>query len=215
MKLNTFSALLGAISLLAMPLTSPLRAEELSCPDQFSGIELSDLQVDQLQSLEDQFGDTLDNVALSPETETQMEQLEKAFEEKVMALLSPEQEQQIAELDDWANNRVAEIAPELLTETGDEPALTDDQEAALELVEAEYDQAFASLLTPEQQQQLAILEAELDAEMEALEPDLSAEEETSLDTAETQFEQGLMEILSEEQRQQLSRNLESCGAAGF
>lgn len=216
MKLNTFSALLGAISLLAMPLTAPLRAEELSCPDEFAGIELSDLQADQLQSLEDQFDDTLnDIVTLPPETEAQMEELDKAFEEKVMALLSSEQEQQIAQLDAWANKRVAEIAPELLAETGDEPTLTEDQTAALELVEQEYDQAFTSLLTPEQQQQLATFEAELEAEMEALEPDLSEAEEASLDAAETQFEQGLVEILSEEQLQQLSRNLESCGTADF
>ncbi|MEM8612989.1 MAG: hypothetical protein AAGF93_13295, partial [Cyanobacteria bacterium P01_H01_bin.105] len=189
MKLKLLSTLLGAISLLAMPLTRHVHAEEAACPTKYEGIELSETQRTELQALQGELNSQITEIMAaspetdSPEAEEQLAQLEEAFDSQVSALLSPEQEAQVDQLDAWAEGEIATIAPELLT-AEEEPALTPEQEAALNSVEEQYDQYFQSLLTPEQQQQVGMMEEEFDAEVSASGLGPSAEQEASIEMAE-------------------------------
>ncbi|MEM9265479.1 MAG: hypothetical protein AAGA46_08140 [Cyanobacteria bacterium P01_F01_bin.13] len=201
-----------------MPLTRQVQAEELACPTKYEGIELSDSQKTELQALQGDLDTQIDAIlatsteADSPEAEEQLAQLEEEFDSQVTALLSPEQEEQVGQLDAWAEDRIASIAPELLTAAEEEPALTPEQEAALDTVEEQYDQYFKSLLTPEQKQQVVLMEEEFDAEVDASGLGLSAEQEAGIEMAEAAFEEDVMGILTDEQRQQIDDNLAACAA---
>ena len=216
MNFKLLSTLLGALSLLAMPLTRHVYAEEAACPTKYQGIELSESQRTELQTLQTGLDNQITEIlasspeATSPEAEEQLAQLEAEYESEVVALLSPEQEEQVGQLDAWAEGQIAAIAPELLTAEEDEPALTPEQEAALESVDEQYDQYFKSLLTPEQQQQVDIIEEEFDAEVDASGLGPTAEQEASVEMAETAFEQDVIALLTDEQRQQIDDNLAAC-----
>ncbi|MEM7064713.1 MAG: hypothetical protein AAF572_16340 [Cyanobacteria bacterium P01_B01_bin.77] len=214
MKLKLLSTLLGAISLLAMPLTRHVQAEEAACPTKYDGIELSETQRTELLTLQEELDTQITEIlatseADSPESEEKLAQLEEEFDSQVAALLSPEQEEQVGQLDAWAEEQMATIAPELLTAEAD-PALTPDQEAALDSLEEQYDQYFQSLLTPEQQQQVGLIEEEFDAEVDASGLGPSAEQEASIEMAEATFEQDVMALLTDEQHQQIDNNLAAC-----
>lgn len=216
MKLKLLSTLLGAITLLAMPLTRQVHAEEPVCPTKYEGIQLSDAQRTELQAMQNELDNKITDILAtsseseSPESEDQLAQLEEEFESQVSALLSPEQEEQVGQLDAWAEEQIATIAPELLTAEEEDPALTPEQETALDVVEEEYDQYFQSILTPEQQQQVAMFEEEFDAEVDASGLGPSAEQEASIEMAEETFEQDVMGILTDEQLQQIDTNLAAC-----
>ena len=205
------SVVLGTVVLVAMPLMRQVQAqtqaEELACPAEFDGIELSEDQQMQLLALEEQFDEQLEAIMpMTPEAEAQVDQLEDSYDQQVSALLSPEQEQQVEQLDAWAESQVAGIAPELLA-SDTEPELSEEQEAALETLEDAYDLTFSSILTPETQQQVSLLEEQMDEELEATMPELTAEQIASIEAAEADYEMGVMQVLTPEQQQQLESNL--------
>lgn len=218
MNFKLLSTLLGAISLLTMPLIRHVQAEEAVCPTKYDGIELSETQRTELQALQGELDNQITEILAtssepdSPETEEKLAELEEEFDSQVSALLSPEQEEQVDQLDAWAEGQISTIAPELLTEE-DEPALTPEQEAALDSLEEQYDQYFQSLLTPEQQQQVGIIEEEFDAEVDASGLGPSADQEASIEMAEAAFEQDAMELLTDEQHQQIDDNLAACAVS--
>lgn len=109
------SVLLGAIALFSLPLAHQTHAEEASsCPANFEGIKLRDEQQIQLATLEKQYDSKIEFIIpASPDAEARVEQLEQPFEQQISALLSPEQEQQISQLDAWAQDSVTSVAPEL------------------------------------------------------------------------------------------------------
>lgn len=213
MNLKTLSAFLGAIALITIPASQPIQAEEaLICPDEFHGIELSQDQERQLQALADSFDNKMAALPpVSPESEAQITELEKAFEENMSSFLSPEQEQQIEQLDAWTERRINAIAPELFDsefESDTEPTLTAEQEAELATLETEYEKKFQAIVPIDQQQQLEDLELQLAEDMTSTMADeANAEQVASLDAAEADYEQGIMQILTAEQRQQLASNM--------
>ncbi|MEM8611159.1 MAG: hypothetical protein AAGF93_03995, partial [Cyanobacteria bacterium P01_H01_bin.105] len=75
------------------------------------------------------------------------------------------------------------------------------------------DQYFQSLLTPEQQQQVGMMEEEFDAEVSASGLGPSAEQEASIEMAEAAFEEDVMAILTDEQHQQIDDNLAACSVS--
>lgn len=217
MKLKLLSTLLGAISLMALPLTRHVQAEEAACPTKYDGIELSETQRTELLALQTELDNQITEILAASESDSseadeKLAQLEEEFDSQVASLLSPEQEEQVDQLDAWAEGQIVNIAPELLTED-EEPALTPDQAAALDSLEEQYDQYFQSLLTPEQQQQVGMIEEEFDAEVDASGLGPSAEQTASIEMAEAAFEQDAMALLSDEQHQQIDNNLAACSEA--
>ncbi|MEM9483418.1 MAG: hypothetical protein AAGA83_06970 [Cyanobacteria bacterium P01_F01_bin.116] len=212
MKLKTLAVLFGSIALVTVP--NQVGAEELSCPAEFDGVELSDSQQIELKALEDELDSKIEAIMpTTPESEAQIEQLEDTFDQRVSALLSSEQEQQVEQLDAWAESNIARIAPELLAEDA-EPELTEEQEVALESLEEAYDANLQGILTPEQQQQVELLEEQLDAEMEDSMPAPTPEQAANMEAAEMEFEEDVIALLTEDQIQQIQSNLEACSVPG-
>ncbi|NER79058.1 MAG: hypothetical protein F6K42_05650 [Leptolyngbya sp. SIO1D8] len=210
MKFKTPLIFLGAIALASITLAFRGQAEEeyIDCPDELDGIELSDSQTAQLWQLEAELHETIDNIMpLSAETEATIEQLEENFESQIETLLSPQQKQQIEQLDSWIEEQEIAIVPEFLEEDDDDFSLSPDQEEKLEAVEEEYEERIQAILTPEQQQQIESFEDQLDEAIEAELPEPTVEQEERIETAEVVFEQGVMQILTPEQLQQWQLNL--------
>ena len=215
MKFKTISVFLSAIALVAVPLMLRGQAEETyDCLDPLEAIELSDDQNAQLWQLEEDLYEKMDEILpISSDSEAKIVQLEENFEAQIEALLSPQQQQQIEQLDIWAEEQIVAISPELFEETEDDLVLTPAQETALDAIDAEYEQRFEDILTAEQQQQIEVLETQLDEAIDAELPEPTAEQEARLDAAEAEFEAGMMQLLTPEQRQQLQNDNRICDDA--
>jgi len=154
--------LLGAIALLAAPLAHQSHAEEQDCPDYFDGMTLSDQQQSDIAEIETQFDETMDDILpVSPEDENQLIALEEAFDTQVEALFS-EGQQQLEQIDQWAEEQALAIAPELFSdvefEDEEDISLTPQQETALDDIEEEYDNRVGEILTADQVKQIETLE---------------------------------------------------------
>lgn len=211
MKLNFTGLLFGAIAATLIPFVTLAQAEEAfdgyDCPDEFAGIELTRAQMTQLERLEDQLEQRYEQILpLSPADEAQLERLEEDLEDELYALLSTQQKQELDKLDVWADEQLMAIAPEIFDEE-EELDLTPQQEARLDDVDEAYEQRFQALLTAEQQAAMEALELQLEEEIDAVFPELSPAQEQQLDALEQTFEQQAMNILTVEQRQQFEQNL--------
>ena len=191
MQIKITSVLLGAIAIATVPLlTRGYAIEDIACPDPFDGIELSDRQQSQLQQLEEQMEERYAEIAsmsFSPEEEekwNQLDALEEDIERQTAALISPQQEEQIEQLDRWAEEQYASL-------------------------EEEYERRLQGILTPEQRQSIEALEQKGDEAFKSLFPEL-AEEEARFEALEEEFEHRAIQILTPEQGQQFQRNIAAC-----
>lgn len=201
-------ASLGAWAM-AVLLQTPIAiaAPEVACPDEWDGIDLSDRQMTQLEELEAQIDAQIEAVMpVSPESERQIMQLEEEFEAQLTALFSREQKAQIRQLDHWFDQQERSIAPELFVEE-DEPPLTREQEAQIEAMEAEYEHRFQTILSAQQQQRIALLEEQLEQDIEAVLPDPTAAQEAQIEALEAVFEHRFMGLFTAQQWQQWERNV--------
>lgn len=207
-SIKSWSVTLGAIALIAAPLSLQARAEDASCLEPFAGIELNERQIKDIEQLETQFDTTASQIwNLSPEEEARWEQAEAELERKFKENLSPQQVQQLDQLEQWEEQQMKAILPGGFSELDNETQLTPQQEAALNALGDEYQRRLQAILSEEQMQ---ALEEQFEKEIEALMPNLTAEQEAKLTAAEQTFDRGLQQVLTPEQRQQFERNNATC-----
>ena len=212
-SLKALPILLGAIAILTAPFAYQSRAEEQACPDYFDDIDLSAQQLADIEDLEAQFDETVDDILpLSPETEEQIFALEDAFDAQVETLFSVDQQQQIEQIDQWAEEQVIAIAPELLDEgdideDDEDFELTPQQETALYEIEEEYEKRLEAILTADQSAKIEMLEEQLEEDLDTILPEPNDAQIVSLEAAESDLEASVMQLLSPEQQRQLESNL--------
>ncbi|MEL6322171.1 MAG: hypothetical protein AAFQ57_16220, partial [Cyanobacteria bacterium J06626_14] len=179
----------------------------------FDGMELSAQQLSDIEELEVQFDEAIDNILpLSPEAEEQIFTLEDAFDTEVETLFSAQQQGQLEQIDQWADEQVFAVAPELfdeddIDESSEEIELTSQQETALDEIEEEYEKRVEAILTAEQSTKIEVLEEQLEEDIDAILPEPNEAQIVSLEAAESDLKASVMQLLSAEQQQQLESNL--------
>ena len=217
MKFRLTGLLVGAIAFALVPFATLGQAEEsfaeFDCPDEFAGIELSQAQESQLESLDLQMDEQFEQVMpISEEDEIRLARLQENFEVQFYEMLSPQQKRELDKLDAWAEEEMTAMAPQSL---GDEdPVLTPAQEARFDAIAESYDEQLGAMLTLEQQRIIEAMDTQLDGSMEAILPDPTPEQERQLEAMDRKFEQEAMAMLTPGQRQQFKQNMAACELPG-
>ena len=134
--------------------------------------------------------------------------LEDAFDTEDETLFSAQQQGQLEQIDQWADEQVFAVAPELFSEddideSSEEIELTSQQETALDEIEEEYEKRVEAILTAEQSTKIEVLDEQLEEDIDAILPEPNEAQIVSLEAAESDLKASVMQLLSAEQQQQL------------